>query len=89
VVLHRHADDPAQEIGLPALAVRFAFLFRGELVPPAELLQQHESNSGYRMVMPAALRMRAVGSEERDAVSLDAEGGRKLPPPSMTFFDVS
>ena len=40
-VLHRHALDAARQVGLPVLALGRLLLGVGQLVPPAELLQQH------------------------------------------------
>src|SRR5207247_10861339 len=40
-VLHRHALDAAREVGLPVLAFGLGLFLGGEVVPPAQLLQQH------------------------------------------------
>ncbi len=56
VVLHRHADDPAGDVGLPVLALGRLLLGVGELVPPAELLEEHMVELGIAGGEVAALR---------------------------------
>ena len=78
VVLHEHADLPAGEVGLPVLALRLLLLVLGELVPPAELLQQHVVELGVAELEVGALRGRAVLGEQAHAVALDAEVGAEV-----------
>ena len=75
VVLHRHPDQPARDVGLPVLALGRLLLVVGELVPPAQLLDEHMIDFGIPGREVAALRIRAIRREQRHAVALDAEVG--------------
>ena len=78
VVLHGHADDAAGRIGLPVLALGGLLLRLGQVIPPAQLLQQHVVELGIAGREVGALGVRAVGSQQRDALALDAEVGAEV-----------
>ena len=70
-----NALDAAGEVGLPVLAFGRLLLGVGEVVPPAELLQQHVVELGIAGGELGALGIRAVLGQQIDAVALDAEVG--------------
>ena len=80
---------PPDGVGLPVLAFGGLLLFRRQVLPPAQFLEQHVIELGIPGDQVGALRMRAVGRQQIDAVALDAEVGAKLPPPSITCRLVS
>ena len=65
VRLHRHADDAAGRVGLPVLALGGLLLGVGQVVPPAQLLQQHVVELGVAGGDVGALAVRAVVGQQR------------------------
>ena len=78
VVLHHDALDAARPVGLPVLALGRRLLGVGQLVPPAELLQEDVVELRIAGRDVGALRVRAVLGEQVDAVLLDAEVGAEV-----------
>ncbi|EWH03776.1 hypothetical protein Q427_01365 [Halomonas sp. BC04] len=68
--------DATGEICLPVLAICGLLLLVGEVVPPAEILEQLVGELGVAVIELRAHRRRAV-SQQRDTVTLDAEAGAK------------
>ncbi len=67
-MLQRDALDAAGEVGLPVLAFRLLLLVRGEVVPPAQLLQELVVELGIAGLELAVDRMRTFPGQQVDAV---------------------
>src|SRR5260221_12114807 len=73
VVLHGHADNAAGKVGRPSLALGLVLFIVGQLVPPAQLFQQHVVELRIAGGDVRTLGEQAVLGEQADPDLLHAE----------------
>ena len=76
--LHHHALNATGQIGLPVLAFGRCFLRVGEVIPPAQLLEQHMVKLGVARSDVGTERVRAILGQQIHTFALDAKIGAEV-----------